>query len=70
VELIALVEETYKNYCYRKVNGLFVTLQTVFNGIIEANGGNDYPLQHMNKNKDRLEREGRLPVTVDARIPT
>jgi hypothetical protein len=39
VELIALVEETYKNYCYLMVNRLFVTLQTVFNGIIEANGG-------------------------------
>jgi hypothetical protein len=40
VELITLVEETYTNYCYLKVsNKLFVTLQTVFNGIIEANGG-------------------------------
>jgi hypothetical protein len=62
VELIKLVEETYKNYCYLKMNRLFVTLQTVFNGIIEANGGNDYTLVHMNK--DRLEREGRLPVCV------
>jgi hypothetical protein len=65
VELIALVEETYKNYCYLKVNRLFVTLQTVFNGIIEANGGNDYTLEHMNK--DRLERESRLPVCVTVR---
>jgi hypothetical protein len=62
VELIKLVEETYKNYCYLKINRLFVTLQTVFNGIIEANGGNDYTLAHMNK--DRLEREGTLPVCV------
>jgi hypothetical protein len=62
VELITMVEEVYASYDYRKINRLFVTLQTVFNGIIEANGGNDSKLLHMNK--DRLEREGTLPVAV------
>jgi hypothetical protein len=62
VELIALVEETYKNYCYLKINRLFVTLQTIFNSIIEANGGNDFTIVHMNK--ARLERDGVLPVAV------
>jgi hypothetical protein len=64
VELIKMVEETYADYCYLKINRLFVTLQTVFNGIIAANGGNDYKLEHMNKAK--LEREGRLPVAIVA----
>jgi hypothetical protein len=67
VELIAMVEQTYNNYCYLKINRVFVTLQTVFNAVIECNGGNDYKLEHMNK--DRLEREGRLPVAIVARIP-
>jgi hypothetical protein len=65
VELITMVEQTFANFCYLKINRLFVTLQTVFNGIIEAHGGNDYKLEHMNK--DKLEREGRLPLCIVAR---
>jgi hypothetical protein len=62
VELITMVQDTYADYDYRKINRLFVTLQTVFNSIIEANGGNDYKIKHMNK--ARLERDGALPVAV------
>jgi hypothetical protein len=62
VELITMVEKTYAEYPYLKINRLFVTLQTVFNSIIECHGGNDYKLVHMNKEK--LEKENRLPLTI------
>jgi hypothetical protein len=62
VELITMVHETYWEYPYLKINRMFVTLQTVFDEVIKANGGNEYKLVHMNK--ARLEREGRLPVAV------
>jgi hypothetical protein len=57
-----MVHETYWEYPYLKINRMFVTLQTVFDEVIKANGGNEYKLPHMNK--ERLEREGRLPVAV------
>jgi hypothetical protein len=57
-----MVDETYWSYPYLKINRLFVTLQTVFDCILEYNGGNEYKLVHMNK--ERLEKEGRLPVAV------
>jgi hypothetical protein len=62
VELITMVEETYAVYDYRKVNRLFITLQTIFNSIIEYNGDNQFKIAHMGK--DKLEREGRLPLCV------
>jgi hypothetical protein len=67
VELITMVEQTYNDYPANMINRLFVTLQTVFNSIIEANGGNDYKLVHMNKAK--LEKEGRLPVAIQVTAP-
>jgi hypothetical protein len=62
MELMTMVERTYWEFPYLKINRLFVMLQTVFNSIMEHNGGNEYKLVHMNKEK--LEREGRLPVTI------
>jgi hypothetical protein len=62
VELIAMVEQTYADYPYLQINRLFVTLQTIFNCIIEHHGGNHFKIPHMNK--ARLEREDRLPVAV------
>jgi hypothetical protein len=62
LELITMVEETYADNSYLKINRLFVTLQTVFDEVIKANGGNEHKRVHMNK--ERLEREGCLPVAV------
>jgi hypothetical protein len=59
MEIIEMVQKTWLEYPHQKINRLFVTLQSVYNSIIEEFGGNDYKLTHMNK--DRLEREGNLP---------
>jgi hypothetical protein len=57
VELITMVEQTYADYPHEMINRLFITLQTVFNSVLEHNGGNQYKITHMNKG--RLERERR-----------
>jgi hypothetical protein len=62
VELITLVEQTYADYPHQQINRLFVTLQSIFNCILEHHGGNQFKIPHMNK--ARLEREGRLPVAI------
>jgi hypothetical protein len=53
---------TYADYPYLKINMLFVTLQSVFNCILKHHGDNQFKLPHMDK--DRLERERRLSVTL------
>jgi hypothetical protein len=62
VELIAGVRKAYNDYDYRKINRVFLTLQTILNEIIECNGDNTYKIPHMGK--ERLEREGRLPLVI------
>lgn len=59
IEIIECVLKTYEDYPCNKINRLWVTLQSIFNCIIEHHGGNDYKIPHMNKEK--LEREGTLP---------
>jgi hypothetical protein len=68
VELIQMVERTYDEFPSFKINRLFVTLQTVFNSIIEDHGGNSYKITHLNK--DLLEREDRLPIDVTVTAAT
>ena len=43
-------------------NRAFITHQDCMRQIIEKRGGNDYSISHMGK--DRLEREGQLPVQL------
>jgi hypothetical protein len=62
VELITMVEQTYEEYPLFKINKLFFTLQTIFNSIIEHNDNGQFKLVHMNK--ERLERDGHLPVAL------
>jgi hypothetical protein len=62
LELIAGVRKAYNDYDYRKINRVFLTLQTILNEIIECNGDNTYKIPHMGK--ERLEREGRLPLVI------
>jgi hypothetical protein len=67
-DIIKMVEETYNGYPWQKVDRIFVTLQSIFDSIIVAHGGNEYSITHMNK--DKLERQGMMPrelvVTQDA----
>jgi hypothetical protein len=63
VELIAMVEQNYAEYDYKKINRLWITLQSIFNCIIENHGENFYKIPHMNKAK--MERENRLPIALE-----
>ena len=42
---------------------MWLTYQSILNEIIKTHGSNDYSIPHMGKAK--LEREGRLPLTLD-----
>jgi hypothetical protein len=59
IELIEMVQKTFDEYPHNKLNRLFVTLQSVYNSIIEHYGDNFYKIPHMNK--DKMEKEGTLP---------
>ena len=62
-ELIKSVEKAYGEYPYRKLNRVWLTLQSCLNKIIENDGGNDYKILHMGKQS--LQRRGLLPVVLD-----
>ena len=62
-ELIKLVEKAYGEYPYRKLNHVWLTLQSCLNKIIENDGGNNYKIPHMGKQS--LQRRGLLPVVLD-----
>lgn len=62
-QLIELVQESYEEYPADRINRIWLTLQGVMNEIIKCNGGAHYKLPHMNK--DRLERLGLLPETLE-----
>ena len=62
IEMIQCVLKVWKEYPYQRINPLFLTLQLVFNEIIEHHGGNDFKLPHMSKFK--LERLNKLPVSI------
>ena len=61
-EMIATVQRTYADMPWRILNNNFLTLQTCMEEIIQIHGGNDYSICHMGK--EQLEREGRLPVSI------
>ena len=63
LELVENVKKTYAAYPHRKINFLFLTLQSVMNEIVENHGGNHYDIPHMSKEK--LERAGELPVVLE-----
>lgn len=61
-ELVGAVETAFRGTSRRALNNVFLTLQTVMDQIIQYKGGNDFQLRHMSK--ERLERDGRLPVSI------
>ena len=62
-ELIKSVEKAYGEYPFRKLNRVWLTLQSCLNMIIENDGGNDYKIPHMGKKS--MERRGLLPPVLD-----
>ena len=62
-ELIKSVEKAYGEYPMRKLNHVWLTLQSCFNMFIENDGGNDYKILHMGK--ESLEWRGLLPRVLD-----
>ena len=62
-ELIKSVEKAYGEYPLRKLNHVWLTLQSCLNMIIENDGGNDYKILHMGK--ESLEQRGLLPWVLD-----
>ena len=55
--------QAYENYLRNKINHTWLTLQCCFNQIIKNNGGNDYKIDHISK--ERLECIGQLPDVME-----
>jgi hypothetical protein len=62
--LIEQVTRAYREYSPRKVDFGFLTLQSVLEQILISNGGNNYKIPHMGK--ERLLRDGVLPLRIRA----
>ena len=58
-QLLESVQNAFDSYPRDRLNHTWLTLQSCFNEIIKAGGGNDYKIPHMNK--QGLERRGELP---------
>ena len=50
-ELIHSVQDAYTNYPRKRLNWMWLTLQSVFNQIILCNSDNDYNIEHLSKEK-------------------
>ena len=61
-ELIQGVQEEFDEYDARKLNRIFLTLQTVMVEVMNHGGENSYKIPHLRK--DRLERQGILPPRI------
>jgi len=57
-----MVQQCFDDYPINKLKRLWVTLQSIYNEIIKSAGDNCFKIPHMNK--DKLEREGRLPTVL------
>ena len=62
-ELMKSIEKAYGEYPLRKLNHVWLTLQSCLNMIIENDGGNDYKIPQMGK--ESMERRGLLPRVLD-----
>ena len=62
-ELIKSIEKAYDEYPFRKLNCVWLTLQSGLSMIIENDGGNEYKIPHMGK--ESMERRGFLPGVLD-----
>jgi hypothetical protein len=64
--MIRLVEETYTEYPYKRINHIWMTRQSIFNEILEHHGDNIYKIPHMKKQK--LELENRLTIALELTV--
>jgi hypothetical protein len=62
--LIAQVIRAYDEFCPRKIDFAFLTLQKCLDEILASKGSNTYSIPHMGK--ERLLRAGTLPLRVGA----
>jgi hypothetical protein len=61
-ELVKAVEDSFVELDRHTLNKVFLTHQQVLEQIILCDGGNNYKLPHMGK--ERLLRQGQLPVSI------
>ena len=57
------VDEALDEFPSDKLNRIWLTLHSVMNEILKHDGGNDYKIPHLNKEK--MEREGTLPEALE-----
>ena len=63
-ELVTVMGKVFEDYPCKKMDHVFLTHMCVMNEIIEAGGGNNYKIPHMNK--WQLELQGALPRSIRA----
>ena len=62
LEIINCVLKAWREYPPKNISNLFLTLQGVYNQIIDHHGGNDFKLPHISKWK--LDKLDKLPVSL------
>lgn len=62
-QLVNAVRASFDAVSSDTLNKVFLTHQECMIAIMQANGGNDYPLPHMHK--DHLNRVGELPLALE-----
>ncbi|OWY99861.1 Transposon protein [Phytophthora megakarya] len=62
MELIEVVQASFKELDIDTLDNIFITLQQVMECLLKCEGGNEYKLPHMRKAK--LRREGRFPDSL------
>jgi hypothetical protein len=62
-EMIDAVLASWRAYPAKKINHMWITLQTNFDEVIKCKGDNTYKIRHLNKKK--LERLGQLPTVIE-----
>ncbi|KAK4724057.1 hypothetical protein R3W88_026836 [Solanum pinnatisectum] len=65
-ELINAVETSFNEMKGERLNHVFLTLQSCMIEVMKAKGGNNYKVPYMMK--ERLEREGNLPIQLSCDI--
>ena len=58
------MNKAFEAYSANDINKIWVTHQNCMVEILKASGGNQYKIPHMNK--DKLLREGNLPISLSA----
>lgn len=57
------MKQAFNDYCPKKANRIWLTLHLVLKEAMKIAGSNKYKIHHINK--QRLERQGRLPLQIN-----